>query len=284
MWAGGLFIYYCLTGFTGAEHTGRRRWPGFQTWLGSHTERVLPLWLGSLDIIVEQGAQFDPGNRYVFSYVPHGLYPLGAAYLPLLPTFQRLIGIRPTTLVASVCFVIPVIRDILAWSGLRSVRRRTFVKALREEGAVLVVPGGQAELVEAHRMHHKKHFTVFTRHKGFVRIALQERAALVPIVVMGEVDSLRNLVTVPCLHRWSYKKLGFPFPFIMIGRRGVLPFPSQTGLKFIVGKPIEPPANLDGPPTEEQVMEAHTKFYEAVERLWHKHKNPIYTDAHFVKV
>ena len=31
-----------------------------------------------------------------------------------------------------------------------------------------------------------------------------------PIVVLGEVDCLRNFVDAPRLQAWSYKKLGFP--------------------------------------------------------------------------
>lgn len=45
---------------------------------------------------------------------------------------------------------------------------------------------------------------------GFVRIAIEQQAALVPIVVLGEVDCLRNFVDAPHLQAWSYKKLGFP--------------------------------------------------------------------------
>jgi diacylglycerol O-acyltransferase 2, plant len=45
---------------------------------------------------------------------------------------------------------------------------------------------------------------------GFVRIAIEQQAALVPIVVLGEVDCLRNFVDAPRLQAWSYKKLGFP--------------------------------------------------------------------------
>lgn len=43
---------------------------------------------------------------------------------------------------------------------------------------------------------------------GFVRIALQQGAALVPVLTLGEADSLHNLVEWPWMQRWCTKKLG----------------------------------------------------------------------------
>lgn len=34
---------------------------------------------------------------------------------------------------------------------------------------------------------------------GFVRLAIQQRAALVPVLAMGELDTLRNLIDMPRL-------------------------------------------------------------------------------------
>ena len=46
------------------------------------------------------------------------------------------------------------------------------------------------------------------RPAGFVRVALRQGAALVPVLALGEADSLRNLVEWPALQRWCTKKLG----------------------------------------------------------------------------
>ena len=37
---------------------------------------------------------------------------------------------------------------------------------------------------------------------------------------------------------WTYKKLGFPVPYLVVGRWGVTPFPAPTPLRFIVGEPL----------------------------------------------
>ena len=45
-----------------------------------------------------------------------------------------------------------------------------------------------------------------------------------------------------CLSQaWTYKKLGFPVPYLVVGRWGLTPFPKKTALRFVVGEPIAPP-------------------------------------------
>ena len=46
------------------------------------------------------------------------------------------------------------------------VARGTFTKALQESRAVIMVPGGQAELVHTWRFFRRKEFVIYTRHKG----------------------------------------------------------------------------------------------------------------------
>ena len=46
------------------------------------------------------------------------------------------------------------------------VARRTFVRALGQRGSVILVPGGQAELVHTSRMFRSREFVIYTKHKG----------------------------------------------------------------------------------------------------------------------
>lgn len=59
-----------------------------------------------------------------------------------------------------------LVRDLCSWCGLRQVSRRTFVRALEEKGSVMLVPGGQAELVHTWRIKCKKEYVVYGKHKG----------------------------------------------------------------------------------------------------------------------
>lgn len=280
LWIGILSVYYSITGFGGAENSGAREWPAFQEWLGAEAERRLPKWLGSFEV-VRDGAddEFDASQKYIFCYVPHGLYPLGAAYLPATPSFRRLLPrVRPVTLTASIIFSLPFLRDILLWMGARVVSKDVIIRCLRDRGSVMLVPGGQAELVEAYRAIGKgKSVTgedqpqcaIYTRHRGFARIAVQEGASLVPVVVFGELTSIRNLVNAPRLQKITYKLLGFPMPFLVGGKLGVLPLPAKTGLKFVIGKPIHAPSGVCAAKGTDIL---HERFYREVTNLWNKYR------------
>ena len=185
-WAVALPAYYSLTGLGKAEKDGSRELPAFRDWLGRTCAWVLPRWFeNSLEVIVEDGAKFDKNQRYVFGYVPHGLYPLGAAYLPLLPAWRRLMpGIRPPTLCASIVFVLPVLRDLLQWLGLRVVTKQTFIRTLEQRNSLIVVPGGQAELVLTSRLKSHREAAIYAGHKGFIRLALQQGARVCPIPLL----------------------------------------------------------------------------------------------------
>ena len=286
LWAGLLPSYFLATGLGMAEKDGSREWPRFQSWLGRQVERVLPQWFGSFIVHAEDASMFSAEEKYVFCYAPHGLYPLGAAYLPITPSFKSILpGIKPATLSASIVFQIPIMRDLLLWTGLRVVSRSTFARTLRTRRSVIVVPGGQAELIHVHKLRKNSgkingdldkepgECVFYSGHKGFVRLALQEKANLVPIVVFGEVTSLKNIVDAPKLLQWTYKKFGFPFPFVACGKAGILPFPSKEGLKFVIGNPIKPIELMGDIPTEEEVANQHRIFYQELVALWDKHKS-----------
>lgn len=239
-------------------------------------------------------------RRLVFAYHPHGLMPAAAAYFHLLPDFRRLFpGVRPVLLVASAIFAPPFLRDVLSWFGGRPIQRRTFSWAIKERHAVVVVPGGQQEMVWAYRVKRHKERCLVTGHLGFIKMAILHGAAVVPTLCFGcgfagtrrlqwgfpislvalcaplslvtgpcamrmashrvcrrgrseadtappsvsrrEIDSLTNLVDTPELHRMTYRRLGFPIPFIVVGKWGLLPFPKRRPQTFVVGKPIDVP-------------------------------------------
>ena len=179
-------------------------------------------------------------DRLIFAYHPHGLLPAGAAYFHLLPDFRSFFPhLNVVTLVASAVFLAPGVRDLVSWFGCRPVFRHTFRDTLRERGAVVLCPGGQQELVWAYKISAKEvHLVV--RHLGFIKMAILQQASLVPVVVFGEVDSITSVVDTPRLHHVTYKRFGFPIPFIVGGRWRILPFPKPKPLTFVVGRPVTP--------------------------------------------
>jgi len=140
------------------------------------------------------GTGLDGGaRRFIFGYHPHGMYPAAACWFHLTPQFAALFPSvpSPVTLGASVIFCVPLLRDVVMWAGARSVSRGVFLRSLRERGAVVLCPGGQAEAVEHVGGDGDHEVTLCTKHRGFIRIAIEEGASLVPVFVFGESQATR---------------------------------------------------------------------------------------------
>lgn len=287
----GLFIafiipYYTVTLRGDPAHTGCHRWPALCEFTSRNIEGSLRWWFGSLEVIKDWQGSPDPEAKYIFGFHPHGLYPTGAGFLPLMPTVQAAYpGITPITLTATIMHYVPGLRNIAMWAGFRQVSRPTFKRALAERRSVLMCPGGQAELVHTHRAFlpgEKRELAIFAGHKGFVRLALQQGASLVPVLAIGESLQVRNGLNWPGLMKWTYKRLGFPVPYLLVGRWGITTLPLRVPLVYVLGEPIPPPEGLEpGHVTQEQVDAQHAKFYHAMERMWeaHHHRHPVLKDA-----
>ncbi|GAX74485.1 hypothetical protein CEUSTIGMA_g1934.t1 [Chlamydomonas eustigma] len=292
-WFPSLFLgvhipYYILTTRGNPQHTGSRRWPWLVKWFGENLDASMKFYFGGFEIIRDFKADPDPSRRYIFGFHPHGLYPTGAGLLPLSPTFKTAFHpeVCPVTLTASIVYWVPAMRDILMWAGMRQVNRSTFITALKECGSVLVCPGGQAELIYTHRLHMDKserELVIYAGHKGFIRLAVQHRACLVPVLALGEARQFRDAVNAPSMQKVSYKKFGFPFPYFVTGRWGFAPFPDYGPVYYVLGEPIEPPECREGNKEDEDaaVELLHQAFYRSMVSLFlkYRHLHPDYEAA-----
>lgn len=287
----------------GRLHARRGRWPAFEAWVGAGIEAVARDWFGGLDVRVEAPARHraSPARR-VFAYHPHGLYPCGLTWFHRTRGFREVFGagVRPITLVASVIFKAPLLSDLSLWGGCREVTRRAFRHHLRADGAVALCPGGQAELCLVPRAHRRpaegpQEVALCTRHRGFVRLALEQGAALVPVFCFGEIHGTSNLINLPRVQEYTYRRLGFPVPFLAGGRWGLpLPRPGKPGhpLAFVVGRPVPtaPEAarlrelalgEAEGMKAREAAVgRLHAAYYREVAALYERHKGRYgYTDV-----
>ncbi|MEW5310901.1 MAG: hypothetical protein WDW38_002655 [Sanguina aurantia] len=260
-------LYFFVTTQGNPQHTGSGAWPRLMDWISDNMEHSLMFWFGSVVLRSECKAPPDPTGRYVFGFHPHGLYPTGAGFLPLMPSMRSAFaGIRPVTLVASVMFLVPGMRDISRWAGFRQVTKRTFIATLAERGSVILCPGARLSW-STHTRHSSSHAGSW--------LCLQ-RASLVPVLAIGEVLQLANGWNWPTLQQLTYKKLGFPIPYIMVP------------LMYCVGEPIPVPACLAAGDavSEELVGQVHAQFYNALQALFYKYhkEHPQFADADFTLV
>ena len=103
---------------------------------------------------------------------------------------------------------------------------------------------------------------------GFMRLAMQERAHLVPVLSLGEVDLLDN-VRVPDLQRWFLRRIGFAAPFNPYGL-WYLPIPRPVPVTVIVGRPVQV-AHLANP-TDAEIKRGLFMYFTELQEMFDKHE------------
>jgi 1-acyl-sn-glycerol-3-phosphate acyltransferase len=164
-------------------------------------------------------------------------------------------------------FNCPLLREFCLWGGGREVSAASIRHALHSNRSIILVPGGQREMIHIRPV--DEYVTYVTRHKGFIRLALECGVPLVPIVSIGEQYSLQNLY-LPKIQRWTLKHLGVGFPVFPYGR-WYLPIPNRCPLTVIIGEPIQVPYIPH--PTVEEVDKYHAEYYEQVRLLFDTYKS-----------
>lgn len=213
-------------------------------------------------------AELDPRAAYVMAFHPHGIMAISVMWLQFNDAWRkRFPNVYAHILTASVLHQIPLARDVLQFFGGREVTRQAFVSTLQEKESVLVVPGGQAEMLEQQSA--RKEVRVYTHHKGFIRVAIEQGAPLVPVLSFKEGELMDN-VRAPALQRWFIKKLGLPFPYFPYGR-GLLPVPRKTDVVVAVGSPL--PVKQIASPSAKDVDRVHREYFQRLQELFLEYKD-----------
>lgn len=217
------YLIYCL--FSNAHINGsspRRR---------SHFLRRLPIWrlyTGYFPMRLHKSVDLDARRNYIFTYHPHGIISHGAFghfCTERTTGFETLFpGITTTLLTLDSNFRVPFYRDYLLSMGLASVSRRSCEALLRAAPAgraITIVLGGAHESLEAApgRM-----ALIVKRRRGFLKIAIRENAAVVPVLSFGENELYEQLVpheggTLEWVQRAVKRVAGFTVP--LFHARGV---------------------------------------------------------------
>ncbi len=195
---------------------------------------------------------------------------------PLPPTK----GLRawPCTLESN--FKAPLLREYCLLHGLRSCARGAIKSLLRRPGnAVVLFPGGASEALETLEGENR---VILGRRKGFVRIALETGASLVPVACFGETDLFH--MYVPAAGSFAAKVQAVSH-HVLPGRQplfwgdavvaggpdswGLLPL--ARPLTTVVGAPIAVErweGARDGAEWEAAVDALHARYCDELARLW----------------
>lgn len=237
-------------------------------------------------------AKLDPKRNYIFGYHPHGVISMGALcnFATEATDFSALFpGIDLRLLTLGLNFRIPVFREYLLGMGVNDVSRKSIEGNLaRGPGAsVMIVIGGARESLETAPGTNK---LILGNRKGFVKLALQKGASLVPVYSFGETD-LFGVYASSRFRRLQLrlqKELGFAIPFFF-GRaltggvlhrvfgmnRGVMPL--RMPVQSVVGKPI----HVDAPvpkPTQEQIDELHARYVAGLQEIYDDWKENFFRE------
>lgn len=211
----------------------------------------------------------DPNRTYVVGLHPHGLVALGA-WANFFPDNGALPGIDYRVLTISLNFKLPILRDLYMGMGLVDASRDSVQHLLRNGVSTVVVVGGAAEALDARP--HTSDLTLYRR-LGFIRLAMEHGADLIPVYTFGENNAYKQMVPNPPGSRvrewqeWLMAKMSFSVPLVF-GQGGVLPF--RVPITTVVGTPIR--VDKTPFPTLGQVLDVQRKYIEALTALYNKYQ------------
>eukprot|EP00742_Colponemidia_sp_Colp-10_P010315 GILJ01011322.1.p1 GENE.GILJ01011322.1~~GILJ01011322.1.p1 ORF type:complete len:352 (+),score=33.59 GILJ01011322.1:94-1056(+) len=210
----------------------------------------------------------DPTKLYMFGIHPHGILPfagVGNFGSEMNNISQLFPGVKLRGLAASFCFYMPGYRDMLLAQGVCDAARYSASKLLRQGTSVFVVPGGATEALYST----PKEDVLFLKNRhGFIRLALQHGASLVPVFSFGENDTFHQL---GFNHPWIQQaKLKFQRIFGISLPLITNIIPRKTPITTVVGSPI--PVEQVDQPTKEQVEQLLQTYIDAVTALYNQHK------------
>uniref|UniRef100_A0A3Q3SBK1 Acyltransferase n=1 Tax=Mastacembelus armatus TaxID=205130 RepID=A0A3Q3SBK1_9TELE len=221
-------------------------------------------------------AELSPNKNYILGCHPHGIFSVGAftcfstdscGFAEVFP------GVRPSLAILAGLFRIPFFREYIMSAGLLPVSKPSIVNSLSKSGkgnAVVIVIGGAAESLEASP---GVHTIVVKQRKGFVRVALELGADLVPVYSFGENALFKQVIFSESslgrkLQDLFKNIMGFA-PCLFVGEHFMF-LPYRTPVTTVVGSPISVPKCAS--PTEEEVDHYHKLYMEALSKLFHEHK------------
>ncbi|XP_043933106.1 2-acylglycerol O-acyltransferase 3 isoform X2 [Protopterus annectens] len=224
----------------------------------------------------------SPERNYVFGYHPHGIICAGAfsCFSTEATDFTTYFpGIRPCLATLAGLFRLPVYRDYIMSAGMCPVSKPSLQYLLSRNGtgnAVVIVVGGAAESLNCSPGQHQ---VTLKNRKGFVRLALENGADLVPVYAFGENEIFQQVIFEEGTWKRSLqlkfqKYIGFA-PCLFKGEGllsnkiwGLLPY--RKSITTVVGRPVS--VTRITKPSEEEVNKYHILYMEALKKLFNEHK------------
>ncbi|XP_055521243.1 diacylglycerol O-acyltransferase 2-like, partial [Leucoraja erinacea] len=227
-------------------------------------------------------AELDPKRNYVLGYHPHGILCVGGFvnFCTEGTGFSQVFpGITPHMATLNGLFHLPVYREFLLSSGACPVSKEGLghILGVGAGGEALVIVVGGRGRVHGRPSTHTR--GAAQDRSGFIRVALEHGADLVPVYCFGETALYDQAYFEPSswagrLQRGFQKAVGFA-PCVFRGR-GLLPprswglLPFSRPLTTVVGAPIR--VDKTPSPSQEDIARYHALYQQALRQLFDQHK------------
>ncbi|XP_042550854.1 acyl-CoA wax alcohol acyltransferase 2 [Dipodomys spectabilis] len=223
----------------------------------------------------------SPSHNYILACHPHGLmsHSFFGHFATDTSGFSKIFpGITPYLLTLGAFFWLPFLREYVMATGVCSVSKSSMDFLLTQKGTgnmLVVVIGGLAEC----KYSFPGNFTlVLKKRYGFVHMALQHGAALIPAYAFGESNLYNQHIFTPggWINRFQewFRSIVHIYPCAFHGRGftrnswGLLPY--DIPVTTVVGKPLLLPKIVN--PSQEIVDKYHQLYIEALRKLFDEHK------------
>ncbi|PVG04740.1 putative diacylglycerol acyltransferase type 2b [Serendipita vermifera] len=270
-----ILVYVVWVTFDEAPEKGGRRSLWVRSW------RLWDYYASYFPASIKKEVDLPPDRPYLFGYHPHGIIGMGA-----IATFgtdgtkfsQHFPGITPYLMTLTSNFKLPLYRDLLMALGICSVSKKScnYILQKGKGNAICIVIGGAAESLSAHPG--TADLTLQNR-VGFIKVAMQQGADLVPVFSFGENDIYEQMPNEKGTTLYSIQKhfqsiFGFTLP--LFHGRGILNYtfglmPYRRTIVSVFGRPI--PVTKVEQPSMEKVLEVHALYIEELKRIWEKYKD-----------
>lgn len=239
--------------------------------------------VGYFPIRLHKTCDLPPDRSYVFGYHPHGIICLGAFgnFVTEATGFENLFpGINLRFLVLNSNFQIPFYELFLTMMGVCDSSKESCNYILKQGkgNSIMLAIGGSKESLDARPS--SEYLLTLRNRKGFVKIALTNGASLVPVFSFGENDLYYQIANprgskLREIQLILQKKMGYALP--LFHGRGIFQYkfgllPSRHPIDTYVGEPIAVPKLTPEQITPKIVDEYHTKYINALTRLFDTHK------------
>ncbi|KAG6579790.1 Diacylglycerol O-acyltransferase [Phytophthora cinnamomi] len=253
---------YLPSFFSGAQKTGKGK-----EWEALRTSSVWGLMNKFLRIKIIREQELDPTKKYIFGFHPHGILVLsriavsGRNFVDVFP------GIKTRLLGASAMYYVPLGRELCLWMGGVDASRSTGEKVLEEGSSIIVYPGGVPEIFKTDPISRVTEL-VLKKRLGFIKLAMNNGADLVPTFVFGE-----NMWNPPkSVINFFRKTLGIPV-LVFWGKFWWMPKAPAKGKRYglVYGKPIS--TKHTNNPTDDEVRAIHEEYVAEIERIFKQYKS-----------